>query len=139
MNPETIALVRQSWSAILPMRRDVCGDFYQRLFATYPELRPLFTGDMERQAMLFVTMINTVVSALDDPGPVQPLIETLGARHAHYGVSAQDYAKFETVLLDTLHQALGDAFSAETRIAWARVYERLVEIMRAGAGDDAVR
>jgi hemoglobin-like flavoprotein len=78
MNPETVALVRQSWSAILPMRREVCGDFYQP-------------------------------------------------------------AKFETVLLDTLHQALGDQFSAETRIAWGRVYERLVEIMRVGAGDDRIR
>jgi len=139
MKPEAVALVRQSWSAILPMRRKVCGDFYQRLFATYPELRPLFKGDLNRQTMLFVTMINTVVSALDDPSPVQPLIETLGARHADYGVSASDYAKFEAVLLDTLHQALGDEFSAEMRIAWGSVYERLVEMMRAGACDDAVR
>lgn len=139
MNPETVALVRQSWTAILPKRKEVCGDFYRRLFSTHPELRPLFKGDIERQAMLFVTMINTVVSALDDPGPVRPLLESLGARHADYGVSARDYAKFEAVLLDTLHHSLGDDFTTETRTAWRLVYERLVAIMRTGAGDDGLR
>ncbi len=44
MTPETAALVRQSWAEIMPMRKQVCVDFYDRLFARYPEVRPLFKG-----------------------------------------------------------------------------------------------
>jgi nitric oxide dioxygenase len=133
MSPETAELVKRSWSAILPRRKEVCGTFYRRLFEVYPEVQPLFKGDMARQTNLFVTMINTVISALDNPRPVRPLLQTLGARHADYGVSAEDYQKFEAVLLDTLEQALGDEFTADTRTAWRSVYEKLAGTMRAGA------
>lgn len=135
MNPHTAALVRDSWSALVPMRKQVCADFYARLFARHPELRPLFKGDMERQTSLFVTMLNTVVSALENREPVVPLIKTAGARHADYGVEAGDYDKFEAVLLDTFADALGERFTPDVRSAWMQVYEELAETMRQGAAE----
>lgn len=136
MTPETAALVRQSWAEIMPMRKQVCVDFYQRLFACYPELRPLFKGDMERQTGLFVTMINTVVSALENPDPVVPLIKTVGARHVGYGVTAADYDKFANALLGAFEHALGDSFTPEIRAAWSDVYARLARTMLQGAAED---
>jgi hemoglobin-like flavoprotein len=133
MNPEDAALVRHTWALILPQRKQVCRSFYERLFARHPELRPLFKGDIDHQADLFVTMINTVISALDDPRPVRPLIETLGARHVDYGVAAGDYDKFEQVLLETLAEALGDEATPEVQAAWQAVFEELSAVMRAGA------
>jgi len=138
MSPETVVLIRQSWSQVMPRRKQVCGDFYRRLFATYPELRPLFQDDLARQTDLFVTMVNTVVSALDNPGPVLPLLETLGARHAAYGVSDDDYDKFEAVLLDTLAASLGETFTPTVRAAWSEVYGRLADRMRRGAANRCV-
>jgi nitric oxide dioxygenase len=135
MNPHTAALVRDSWSELVPMRKQVCADFYTRLFARYPELQPLFKGDMERQTSLFVTMLNTVVSALENREPVVPLIKTVGARHADYGVAAGDYEKFEAVLLDTFADALGERFTPDVRSAWRQVYEELAETMRQGAAE----
>lgn len=137
MSPETIRLVRHSWSQVMPRRKQVCSDFYRRLFATYPELRPLFQDDLARQTDLFVTMINTVVSALENPGPVRPLLETLGARHAEYGVAGADYAKFEAVLLDTLATSLGADFTPAMRVAWHEVYDQLAVRMQAGAAQSA--
>jgi hemoglobin-like flavoprotein len=133
MNPQSTALVRDSWAEIVPMRKQVCADFYQRLFERHPELQPLFKGDMDRQTGLFVTMLNTVVSALENREPVVPLIKTVGARHADYGVEYDDYGKFEEVLLDTFAGALGERFTPEVRAAWAEVYEELADTMRQGA------
>lgn len=135
MTPETARLVRQSWAEIVPMRKQVCVDFYQRLFERFPELRPLFKGDMERQTGLFVTMINTVVSALENPDPVLPLIKTVGARHAGYGVSDADYDKFADALLDAFAEALGDGFTPDIRDAWAEVYANLTATMQQGAAE----
>jgi hemoglobin-like flavoprotein len=139
MIPETAALVRQSWAEITPMRKQICVDFYDRLFACYPELRPLFKGDMERQTGLFVTMINTVVSALENPDPVVPLIKTVGARHVGYGVTDADYDKFADALLSAFAQALGESFTPEIRAAWREVYARLAQTMREGAAEEDVR
>jgi hemoglobin-like flavoprotein len=136
MTPETAALVRQSWAEITPMRKQVCVDFYDRLFARYPEVEPLFKGDMERQTGLFVTMINTVVSALENPEPVVRLIKTVGARHIGYGVTDADYDKFADALLSAFAQALGESFTPETRAAWSEVYGRLAQTMLQGAAED---
>ncbi|MBK1631612.1 hypothetical protein CKO31_12830 [Thiohalocapsa halophila] len=133
MNPQTAALVRDTWAEIVPMRKQVCADFYQRLFTRYPELRPLFKGNIERQTALFVTMLNTVVSALDNPKPVVPLIKAVGARHADYGVEDADYDKFAAVLLDSFADALGARFTPQVRRAWAEVYAELSATMRQGA------
>ena len=132
MQPTTKQLVRQSWAAILPQAKQVCGRFYQRLFEVHPELHGLFKTEPERQTALFVTMLNTVISALDDPRPVRPLLQALGARHADYGVTASDYAKFEAVLLDTLAESLGPSFTPAVRAGWAEVFERLAETMLTG-------
>lgn len=133
MNPQTAALVRDSWAEIVPMRKQVCASFYHRLFVRHPELRPLFKGDLERQTSLFVTMLNTVVSALDNPDPVVPLIKTVGARHADYGVEDADYEKFAAVLLDSFADALGPRFTPEVRSAWKDAYAELSATMRQGA------
>jgi hemoglobin-like flavoprotein len=136
MTPETAALVRQSWAAMMPARKQVCVNFYDRLFACYPELRPLFKGDMERQTGLFVTMINTVVSALENPDPVVPLIKTAGARHVGYGVTDADYDKFAQALLGAFAHALGESFTPEIHAAWSEVYSRLAQTMKEGAAED---
>lgn len=133
MHPDTVSHVRQTWALILPQRRSVCRAFYRRLFLHHPELRPLFKGEIDEQADLFVTMINTVISALEHPERVRPLIETLGARHAEYGVRPEDYLKFEQVLLETLHEALGDELDAEAQAAWREVFAALSQTMQAGA------
>jgi len=133
MHPDTASRVRQSWALILPQRKVVCRDFYRRLFQRYPELQPLFKGEIAEQADLFVTMINTVISALEHPDRLRPLIETLGARHAGYGVQCDDYAKFEEILLATLDEALGDEFDAQAREAWREVFAQLRATMQAGA------
>ncbi|WP_462322604.1 globin domain-containing protein [Halochromatium sp.] len=133
MHPDTVSRVRQTWALILPQRKSVCRAFYRRLFLDHPELRPLFKGEIDEQADLFVTMINTVISALEYPERVRPLIETLGARHAEYGVRPEDYLKFEQVLLETLYEALGDELDAEAQAAWREVFEALSQTMQAGA------
>lgn len=133
MNPQTATLVRDSWAAIVPMRKQVCADFYRRLFERHPQLRPLFKGDLERQTNLFVTMLNTAVSSLENRDPVVPLFKAVGARHAGYGVGDGDYEKFAEVLLDCFAETLGERFTAADRAAWDEAYRELSETMRQGA------
>ncbi|KAA6186639.1 hemin receptor [Thiohalocapsa marina] len=133
MTPADATLVRESWARLLPMRKQVCADFYQRLFQRHPELRPLFKGDMERQASLFTTMMNTVVSALDNPDPVVPLVRMAGARHADYGVAPEHYGKFREALLASFAEALGADFTPQVRTAWTEAYAELARTMQQGA------
>jgi hemoglobin-like flavoprotein len=82
---------------------------------------------------MLVTMLDTVVSALDTLGPVRHLIETLGERHAAYGVTPTHYAEFREVLLWAIEQGLGDDYDEPTGAAWGEIYDELARTMQAGA------
>jgi hemoglobin-like flavoprotein len=133
MTPETTTLVKESWAKVRPISDQAAGLFYGRLFEIYPEVQPLFKGDMKEQGRKLMAMINTAVNALDNLGPMVPAIQDMGARHAGYGVSDADYDKVADALLWTLDKGLGDDFTPDVKAAWVAVYTALADTMRAGA------
>jgi hypothetical protein len=49
MTPEQVDLIRKSFDAMWPIRRDIADLCYSRFFELAPDARDLFAGDMERQ------------------------------------------------------------------------------------------
>jgi hemoglobin-like flavoprotein len=137
MTPESIALVKTSWAQVQPISEQAAALFYGRLFEVYPEVKPLFKGDMTEQGRKLMTMIATAVNALDRLEPMVPAIKALGARHAGYGVETADYDKVADALLWTLDQGLGDAFTPEVADAWTQAYTALASTMLAGVEEGA--
>ena len=124
-----IERVQQSFAKVEPMSMVVARTFYERLFEINPEIRALFTGDMEAQGEQFMHMIGAAVTGLDDLEALLPIIQQLGARHRKYGVQVPHYAAVAEALLWTLEQGLSDAFTPDVREAWVNVYTLLAETM----------
>jgi hemoglobin-like flavoprotein len=103
--------------------------FYDRLFEINPEIRKLFTGNMESQGERFMDMIGAAVAGLDDLEALLPVVRQLGARHRKYGVETSHYGAFAEALIWTLKQGHADAFTPEVRTAWVNVYGVLAETM----------
>jgi hemoglobin-like flavoprotein len=137
MTTNTVSLVKNSWDKVKPISDKAAGLFYGRLFEIYPEVKPLFTGDMQQQGRKLMAMINTAVNALDNLEPVIPAIKDMGARHAGYGVSDEDYDKVADALLWTLDKGLGGEFTPEVKDAWVTVYTTLANTMKAGVAEKA--
>ena len=138
MTPETISLVKDSWTKVEPISEQAAGLFYGRLFEVYPEVKPLFRGDMKEQGRKLMAMINTAVNALDRLESMVPAIKSMGVRHAGYGVKAEDYGKVADALLWTLGQGLGDEFTPEVKGAWVAVYTALADTMQQGASEGSM-
>ena len=49
MTPIQKFRVRESWTKVLPIQDVAAEIFYGRLFSIFPELAPLFKGDMQEQ------------------------------------------------------------------------------------------
>ncbi len=77
MTPEKIALVRSSWQQVLPIKDTAAQLFYGQLFELDPTLRGMFRGDMVEQGRKLMAMINTVVTSLDNLGPILERIEEI--------------------------------------------------------------
>ena len=133
MTQEQKQLIKNSWVHVLSINEQAAKLFYNRLFDTYPELRPLFKGDMKEQGRKLIAMLNTVVNGLDNlEGLIEPLKES-GKAHAGYGVKAEDYKKVGDAFLWTLEQGLGDVFTPDVKEAWIVAYTTVASVMIEGA------
>jgi hemoglobin-like flavoprotein len=135
MHPDTIRLVRDSWTRIGAIAPEAAALFYRNLFAVAPNLQPLFKGDMAAQGASLMRMLGAAVERLDHIDTLVPMIQDLGRRHATYGVRVADYESVRVALLRTLEQGLGSDFTPATKVAWARVFGIVSSTMIAAATD----
>ena len=137
MTPEQIELVKSSWAKVLPIADTAAELFYGKLFNLDPSLKPLFKGDMVEQGKKLMKMINTAVNGLDRLNEIVPAVQQLGVRHIAYGVKDEHYDTVGAALLWTLEAGLGEAFTKETKAAWAGVYGTLADTMKGAAAEAA--
>ena len=134
MTPEQKQLVKESWEKVLPIQETAAELFYGRLFDMYPEVKPLFKGDMKEQGKKLMTMLNMAVNGLDNLDALIKPLEESGKAHKDYGVKAEDYNKVADAFLWTLGQGLGDAFTDDVKQAWIVAYTTVAGVMIDGAG-----
>lgn len=137
MTPEKIALVKDSWSSVVPIKETAAELFYGKLFELDPALKSLFKGDMAEQGRKLMAILNTAVNSLDKLDTIVPAIQDMGKRHVGYGVKDEDYATVGEALIWTLGQGLGDAFTPDVKDAWLETYTLVAETMKAAAAEVA--
>jgi len=129
MTHQQISLVQQSWLQVLPAAKQAGLIFYEKLFATAPEVRHLFKADITDQANKLVTILGYVVSKLNYMEELLPEVKKLGARHNAYGAAPRHYEVVGQCLIATLKEGLGPAWTAEVQDAWITAYNTLKNVM----------
>lgn len=127
------SLVQDSFATIAPIADDAAALFYRRLFELDPSLRHMFPGDMAEQRRKLMQMLTAAVKGLDRLDRLVPVVEDLGRRHATYRVEERHYDTVGAALLWTLEKGLGEAFTPDTKEAWATVYGLLATTMKTAA------
>ena len=129
MTPREIELVQSSFGKIEPRVDQLADLFYNRLFEVTPELRSMFSGDVDEQKKKFAAMLTSSIANLHQLYAVLDEIREMGRRHVDYGVSTEHYALVGGALLWALQQNLGPDFTAEVRSAWTEAYTTLAGAM----------
>ena len=137
MNIDTVLLVQQSFRKVVPIADQVGEIFYNRLFETHPEVRPMFAQDIKPQARKLVQMLAMVVQSLHKLETLLPAVQDLARRHNAYGVVDAHYPVVGETLIWTLEQGLGDSFTPEVREAWTNAFETLAGVMIAASKEAA--
>jgi hemoglobin-like flavoprotein len=133
VTPEQVELVRQSFDAIWPVRREIAGQFYCRFFELAPDAEGLFRGDMETQHLRLMDMIAAIVGTLDKGEIFQSIISHSGRQHALFGAKPLHFAAFGDALIWGLEQQFGAEFTPEIKEAWIKLYDAVqTEMIRAG-------
>lgn len=131
MTPDQKAIVKSTWSMVVPIADQAAAIFYAKLFELDPSVKPLFANsDMSEQGKKLMQMITIAVNGLDNFEGLIGAVQQLGKRHVGYGVKAEHYDTVGAALLDTLGVGLGDAFTPEAKEAWTVTYTTLATVMK---------
>lgn len=129
-----VELLESSFAAVAPRGEDLVNQFYQNLFADYPQVRPLFgTVDLPDQKRKLLASLKLVVDNLRRPEALVPALEQLGARHVDYGAREEHYPAVGATLLKSLSQIAGEAWTPDVERAWTDAYAVVTEHMLNGA------
>jgi hemoglobin-like flavoprotein len=126
-------LVRATFAKIAPIADQAGAMLYEKMFALDPDLRRLFTIDIETQGAKLMAAFATAIANLHRLDEILPKVRELGRRHIGYGVRDRGYDTGGVALVQTLEAGLGDALTLAVRNAWMACYEAIVGEMKAGA------
>ena len=125
-----IALLRSTFEAVRPRADEVARAFYGRLLGTFPQVRPLFANtDFDAQRKSLVQSLATVVSLVDRPDELGPVLTQLGESHNSYGVEPGMYAYVSYSLLATLAETFGDDWTEEAAVTWEAALDHVSSAM----------
>ena len=123
-----------SFDLIAPRGDELMDVFYERLFAAAPAVKPLFAAtDLKRQKTMLLGTLVLLRKSLRDLGPIVPKLRDLGARHVAYGARPEHYPVVGEVLLASMAEIAGPAWTPEFERAWTEAFSVVAGAMIEGA------
>jgi len=129
----SISLLEDSFDLVAPRGEMLVERFYDRVFATAPELQPLFaaTNMMHQRQMLLGALI-LLRKSIRHLETVVPTLQALGSRHASYGVLPEHYPIIGAALVGTMAEIGGGEWVPEYTRAWTEAYQLVQNTMLGG-------
>jgi len=103
--------------------------FFDRLAEVEPTLSAQFSNANNVHSDKLATVIQIAVISVNNLDALVPMLKLLGSEYRSYGARPEFYEIFGDVLLWTLEQGLGEAYSEEVNEAWATLYGIIAETM----------
>src|SRR6478672_8142305 len=128
-----IDILETSFDAVAPRGDELMEEFYARLFAAAPGVRPLFPADMNKQRAMLLSALVLLRKSLRDLDRVVPTLHALGARHVAYGALPEHYPVVGQTLIASMEAIAGDAWRPEYGEAWGAAFDVVASVMIAGA------
>ena len=89
MTEESIARVQANFNEVAHQPRILSGRFYEEMFRTAPQLRPLFPRELTALQGHFDAALALVIRNLADMDALLPSLRDLGAQHIGWGAQPQ--------------------------------------------------
>jgi hemoglobin-like flavoprotein len=123
-----------SFDLVAPHGDELMDVFYARLFAAAPAVKPLFAAtDLKRQKTMLLGTLVLLRKSLRDLEAIVPKLHDLGARHVTYGAQPEHYPVVAEVLVASLAEIAGPAWTEEYERAWGEALTIVAGAMLEGA------
>jgi hemoglobin-like flavoprotein len=122
-----------SFDLVAPRGDELMDEFYSRLFAAAPAVRPLFPADMGKQKVMLLGALVLLRKSLRDLDAIVPKLRDLGARHVAYGARPEHYPVVGTTLIASMAAIAGPEWTPDYERAWSAAFEVVATVMLEGA------
>jgi methyl-accepting chemotaxis protein len=122
-----------SFDLVAPRGEELMDEFYTRLFAAAPAVRPLFPTDLTRQKTMLLGALVLLRKSLRNLDPIVPKLRELGARHVAYGARPQHYPVVGAALIASMAVVAGSQWKPEYERAWSGAFDVVAAVMLDGA------
>ena len=117
---------------------EACSDqfaelFYRNLFGIAPQLKQHFAHvDMATQGAMVVQAVRIAVGGLEVFDQIRPTLESLGYRHANYGVKPEQYEVAVDAFIRSLQEILEGGLDDDLEQDWRDVLTKVTSTMSEG-------
>ena len=133
LSEDEIDIIRSTAEAVVEGEIALTNAFYTNLFKAAPEVRAMFPEEMFDQSEKLWASIVMVVESVDDLSEIAPALEKLGKRHVGYGAKPEHYPVVCSVLLETMAQLMGRAWTDKHQATWHKALSVVSNVMLEGA------
>ena len=120
-------MLESSFALVAPRGEELVSVFYDKLFSQHPEAKPFFENtDMAEQKKDLLQSLVLVINNLRKPDVLGPALKQMEQRDADIGVKPEHYPIVGGVLLETLGEFAGSAWTPELKQAWTDAYGAIV-------------
>ena len=124
-----------SFDLVAPRGDELMDEFYTRLFAAAPAVKPLFPADMKKQKTMLLAALVLLRKSLRNLDGIVPTLRSLGARHVAYGARPEHYGVVGATLITSLATIAGDDWKPEYETAWNAAFGLVAAAMLEGAAE----
>jgi nitric oxide dioxygenase len=122
-----------SFDLVAPRGDELMDEFFSRLFAAAPGVRPLFPIDMARQKTMLLAALVLLRKSLRNLDAIVPTLRKLGACNVTYGARPEHYPLVGTTLIASLAAVAGEDWRPEFEQAWAAAFDVVASVTLEGA------
>ena len=136
MLPVDLALVqrlRETYEQLRSKPAPFVELFYRTLFDAAPQVRPMFKSDPASQSQKLLAALDAVVRNLEKPAETAAMLAAMGQRHAAYGAKPEHYPIVCDLLIESMADASGPAWSVRLAAEWRQALEIVSRVMLDGA------
>jgi methyl-accepting chemotaxis protein len=135
LSEAAISCLEASFALVAPRAGELVSRFYARLFAAHPETRAMFPANMSEQESKLIDALALVVRSARKLDTIEPALVKLGKRHAAWGAVPEHYAIVGALLLETMAEVAGPAWTQDIEAAWKTTYAWVAGTMNSTGGE----
>ena len=128
INPE---LVENCWSKVKHNQGEDAYSiiFYESMFEQNPNIKPLFSSDIETQRIKLLNTLNLVINSIRHLEELKESLLELGKLHKEIGVNASMYDIVISNAVTALKVASNNTTTQEEEKAWEQAFRAISDTM----------